>query len=286
MKSLYSKYLLTFFAASFVFLSTHAQKLEFGLMGGGSMYYGDIVNDFELNSMKGSCGAYVRRHINEHIAIKGFVGYCRIGGADSNSSSDFQQHRNLSFWSDIFEGSVQVEFNFVEDIIRGRRVRNRFIPYGFVGVGGFYFLSYATNPATGKPVKLKSLHTEGKSYDPYSICVPLGIGFRYKVSANISFGIECGLRYTATSYIDDIGGVKATYPSPSVLPSATSIIMYDRSKAPRNKDTGYGYGYPGKQRGKVAINDIYAMFGVTLGYRLEYVKAGILHGKPVTKLRF
>jgi hypothetical protein len=284
MKSL--RYLVFLFTGVIACTAVRAQKTEFGIMGGGSMYYGDIVNEFEFNSMGGSCGVYLRYHISDKIAIKGFGSYCRVTGADSNSSSKFQQNRNLSFWSNIYEGSVQLEINFVDDIIRGNRIVHRFIPYGFVGLGAFYFTTYATDPTTGKPVDLRKLHTDGKSYDPFSFCIPLGLGLRCKLSPNVSLGLECGFRYTGTTYIDDVGGVNSTYPSISSLPSNTSIVMYDRSKVKRSAETGYGYGQPGKQRGKIAINDMYAVFGVTLGYRLEYVKAGVLHGKSVTRLRF
>jgi hypothetical protein len=220
--------------------------------------------------------------------VKLFGGYARVSGADSNSTeSQFQRTRNLSFWSHIVEGSAQIEINFVRDIIRGRRLRNRFIPYAFFGLGAFYYMSFVENPVapTAPPVKLKSLHTEGVGYDPYAICIPFGLGFRYKVSSNVNLGVECGFRYTSTSYIDDVGGIGGFYPHPSRL-TWKGQILYDRSRLPRNVDKGYGYGYPGKQRGKMTINDMYVMFGVTLGYRIEFVKFGMLHGKPVRRLRF
>ncbi len=286
MKQLYFKIFLFTSAIVLSLFSATAQKTEFGVMAGGAMYYGDIVNDFDLSTTNSSFGLFGRYRIDENVAIKGYLGYCRVGGADSNSKSEFQKNRNLAFWSDIYEGSVQIEFNFVKDIIKGRRLRNRFIPYTFIGVGAFYFNNYAFNPKTNQPVKLSTLHTEGKGYDPYSYCIPFGLGFRYKINSNVNLGIEIGARYTGTSYIDDVGGITSTYPEISKLPYELSRVMYDRSKIPKNPDTGVGYGKPGKQRGKVSINDIYATFNITLGIRLFYFKGGVLHGKDVKRYRY
>lgn len=277
------------FVVSFIYIFTNsaqAQRTEVGVMLGGSMYYGDIINDFILGSTKGSAGAFIRYHLNEDVAVKFAGTYCRVGGADSTSSSEWQQRRNLSFWSDIFEGSVNLEFNFVKDIIRGRRLRNRLIPYASVGIGAFSFWSYSINPLTNLPIKLNNLQTEGIKYSTYGICLPIGVGLKYKITTNITLGFDANVRFTNTSYIDDIGGTTSTFPSPGILRSYQASIMYDRSNIPRDPTTGYGWGFPGKQRGKVSINDIYATFGVSLSYRIEYVKFGVNHGKSVLKLRY
>lgn len=264
-----------------------AQRTEIGISAGGSMYYGDIINDFILSSTKGSCGGFLRYHVDEDISLKFNFNYCRVGGADSTSSSEWQRRRNLSFWCDIFETSAQLEINFVKDIIRGHRLRNRFIPYATIGLGAFSFWTYSTNPLTGEIMKLHNLETEGIKYSTYAVCLPIGLGFKYKITSNFTFGAEAAVRFTNTSYIDDIGGITSRYPSPSQEPVWNgSYIMYDRSKTPRDPSTGYGWGFPGKQRGKIAINDIYAIFGVSLSYRIEFVKYGVNHGKSILKLRY
>lgn len=258
-------------AGLFSFKGANAQKVEVGMLLGGSYYYGDIVNDLDLTTIRYSAGGFIRYHMTDRWVIKGFGGYCRVEGADSNSSSQFQKNRNLSFFTDIFEGSVQLEYNLVEDRFRGRRILHRYIPYLFVGAGGFYFVpqAYYTD---GTPVNLAQIRTEGKVYEQFAACVPFGAGVRAYVTRNFQIGLELGIRYTSTSYIDDVGGDKARYPSLELLFSqslypGTAYVMYDRSKLPKSADTGYGYGYPGKQRGKIAINDLYVIGGLTLSYR-------------------
>jgi hypothetical protein len=268
MRQIICKSTLLVFLLAFSVTRMTAQKAEVGVLLGLGYYYGDIVNDFDPNTFGPGGGIFIRYHLNDRFALKAFGGYARIGGADSNSASDFQRNRNLSFWSDIYEGSLQLELNLISDRNSGRRIRNPFIPYIFVGVGGFYFNSKAYFPGTNEEVKLYTFQNEGKPYDPYAVCVPFGMGFRYYLTRNLQLGAELGIRYTSTSYIDDVGGVTAVYPNPSQLKYADSWVMYDRSKFPRNPDTGYGYGYPGKQRGKIAINDLYVIGGLTLSYRI------------------
>ncbi len=274
MQRIYTKYLFLFFILVGAF-SSFAQKLEVGLLVGGSYYYGDIVNELELSTIKGAGGAFIRYHVNERIAIKFFGGYARIGGADSISTSAFQKRRNLSFWADIYEGSAQLEYNFIKDITRGRRLRNRFIPYAFVGLGAFYFNNYAYYIlAPTVPIGLAQLQTEGKPVAQYAVCIPFGVGFRYKVTSHINLGLELGLRYTSTSYIDDVGGSKAYYPSANLLSKSPfpkqAYYMTDRTNG-RDYTSEAENGQltrSGQLRGKIAINDVYVIGGLTLGYRI------------------
>jgi hypothetical protein len=280
MQRIYTKYILLCFIL-IGSLTSFAQKLEVGVLVGGSYYYGDIVNELELSTIKGAGGAFIRYHVNERIAIKFFGGYARIGGADSISTSAYQKRRNLSFWADIYEGSAQLEYNFIKDITRGRRLRNRFIPYAFVGVGAFYFNNYAYySSSTTTTIGLSQLQTEGKPVAQYAVCIPFGIGFRYKVTSHINLGLELGLRYTSTSYIDDVGGSKSYYPSLTLLSKSPypnqAFIMTDRSKGRdyESEIENNRLARVGQQRGKIAINDIYVIGGLTLGYRIGTSSGG------------
>ena len=238
----------------------NAQKYEAGVLVGGSYYYGDLVNDLQTSTISTSAGFFLRQHINENLAIKYFGGWCHINGADSLSTSSFQKNRNLSFWADVYEASVQVEYSFVKDITRGRRLRNRFIPYAFAGLGAFYFMNYAYDPAK-TVVKLWQLGTSGTIYNNYAFCVPFGAGIRYKITPKISLGLEIGIRYTSTSWLDDVGGPSSIYAPKTQLQFELSKVMSDRSKS-------QGYIYTGKQRGKITTSDVYVMGGITLSYRL------------------
>ena len=261
-KSFFLKCFLTFLILGSVIADTKAQKIEVGVLVGGSYYYGDIVNDWQPNTISNAAGVFLRYHLSENLTVKGFGGYCRIGGADSNSTgSTYQKHRHLAFWADVFEGSVQFEYSFVKDITRGRRLRNRFIPYVFAGLGAFWFNNYANDPLYPLiPAKLWQLGTSGIVYDRFAVCIPFGAGVRYKITSNINIGLEVGIRYTLTSWLDDVGGT-----STSFVPQKQ--LLYEQSRRMSDRSVEQQYLYTGVQRGKIATNDIYVMGGLTLSYR-------------------
>jgi Domain of unknown function (DUF6089) len=261
-KYFYIKYFIMVLILGTVTADTKAQKIEVGVLVGGSYYYGDIVNDWQPNTISSAAGVFLRYHLSENLTVKGFGGYCRIGGADSNSTgSSYQKNRNLAFWADVYEGSVQFEYSFVKDITRGRRLRNRFIPYVFAGLGAFYYMNYANDPLYPLiPAKLWQLGTSGTVYSQLSACIPFGAGVRYKITSNFNIGLEVGIRYTLTSWLDDVGGPTTFFVPEKQLLNGQSKIMSDRS-------VEQGYLYSGRQRGKIATNDIYVMGGLTLSYR-------------------
>lgn len=254
--------------AFFLFQTPSFAQTEVGILVGGSYYYGDIVNEIEPTTMRYSFGGFLRYHLNDRVALKFMGAYARVTGADSLSESEFQRNRNLDFFTDIVEGSVQLEYNLISDYAKGRRYKNRFIPYLFVGIGAFWFNPQAIYPVDGSTISLATLQTEGVKYSQVAACIPFGAGFRYRMDKSWSIGLEVGVRYTTTSYIDDVSG-NGVYPELSQLPYAASYVMYDRSKFPRNPALGYGYGAPGKVRGKMGnIQDIYVIGGLTITYKL------------------
>ncbi|MFI5220721.1 MAG: DUF6089 family protein [Bacteroidia bacterium] len=269
-----------------ILAKANAQKLEIGILGGGSYYYGDIVNEWEPQAISYSAGVFARYHLSENMAIKGFFGYCKVVGSDSNSTSEWQQKRNLSFWADIVEGSVQFEYSLVKDITRGRRLRNRVIPYVFAGIGGMYFWNYGPAPVpwsgggVGSTVPLWGLGDGGVIYNQFAVTLPFGVGVRVKVSQSVNIGFEFGARYTTTSYIDDVAGPSEKFVDPSLLKYDISRKMvYGPSKIE-------GWAYPGKQRGKIAISDMYFIYGLTLSYRLGLSGGGGYRGKAIRCPRF
>lgn len=250
--------LLTFSA-----LHGFSQKLEMGLLLGGSYYYGDVVNEIEVSTIGPAGAVFLRYHMNDRFALRGTGAFARVSGDDKLSSSPWQQNRNWAFFTDIIEGSLQLEYNLIEDRNSGRKIRNPFIPYVFAGVGAFYF-----KPQTdhfGGAQSLAPLMTSGVKYEQIAAAIPIGVGFRYYISKQIQLGFEIGFRYTTTSYIDDIGGTDkyvdpATTPFPALVES-----LYSRS--PSNRNVGDARGKMGYTTLK--LNDSYIVGGLTLSYRFS-----------------
>jgi hypothetical protein len=260
-----------------------AQNWEFGGLIGGSYYFGDVTNEPSIQQVRYSGGIFARYHLSERLSLRGNFIYARIVGIDSLSSSDFQINRNLNFFTDIYECSFQAEFNLLEDLTRGRRIKNRVVPYLFAGLGGFYFVPQTNY--LGKTWNLAQLQTSGTAYSQVAACIPLGIGVRCYMTPNWLIGLEVGARYTTTSNLDDIAGSSSVYPDPAKLPSDDSRLVYDRNDPTRSANE-VGYGKPGKQRGKVDVSDVYFIFGVTISYKMGMVGGRRFQGKAIRCPRF
>lgn len=245
-------------------------RSEIGLFLGGSNYMGDLNNLSPLGTVSPAGGLIYRYTINSRWVIKADALYGWLKGGNP----DIIEMRNLSFKSYIFEGSIQMEFNFLPYYTGD--VRDRWAPYLFAGVGFFSF-----NPKAyydGVWYDLNKLGTEGqgsaqyqdrKPYSLVQLSIPMGIGFKFSIAKNISLGVEYGIRKTFTDYIDD---VSKTYVEPNVLSGTNgqmSVILSDRT----NELPGYEgiYNVPGSDRGNAALDDWYAFFGVTLTFSMGFL---------------
>lgn len=254
----------------------HAQSsIEFGVLIGASNYYGDLNGQEVLPSQTHpSFGILGRYNINERWSVKGIFAYGHISGADSLSTSVSQQTRNLSFYTDIFEVSAQFELNLIANKT-GYNSTNKIIPYLYAGIGIFNF-----NPKTqyaGKEYELQPLGTEGQGTTEYNelekyaltqLCIPMGMGLKKRLGRHWAFGIEAGMRYTFTNYLDDVGG---TYANNNVVKRGSGEIagaLADRS-AEKNPGGPYPMFYEGENRSRkwLSLNDIYLIGGITISYR-------------------
>ena len=270
-----------------------SQSWEAGGMVGLTGYYGDVNNEIFANAstfkqMRGGIFGFVRYHAAERLAIRANVGYLRIAGIDSFSSSKWQVARNLNFYTDMLEASLQFELNLLQDRSKGKRIVNRTIPYIFGGIGFTYF-----TPKTfyrGREFNLAELNTSGIDYSQTTYNIPIGFGLRTYLSPNWILGFEAGVRLTGTSWLDDINGTQSRYPNPNSLGSQDARIAYDRSsKNPPDMPPGSvpgTWGIPGRQRGKIDGNDMYYIIGVTMSYKFGNLTSRRFQGKVMRCPRF
>src|SRR5687768_18471951 len=104
---------LLLFAASLLILSgVRSQQWESGIFLGASNYMGDLApNGVVMSETHGAVGWLVRHNLNDLITLRLGVTYGKISGSDANSSDQNTRIRNLSFRSDIYEGSLLAEIN-------------------------------------------------------------------------------------------------------------------------------------------------------------------------------
>jgi hypothetical protein len=183
----------------------------------------------------------------------------------------------------------------VIDLLENRRSflkRPDFIPYFFTGIAYFHHNPQARTPAAfgGRWIDLQPLMLEGKKYSLNQVAIPVGLGFRYKLSQRLDLAFEIGWRFTSTDYLDDVSG---SYTDPSSFGDNTlAVAMADRSMEGLQQDSylqqyvaqqqgydtqgGYttvnGYGRNGDQRGNPHRKDVYIITGFHLMYIINDVR--------------
>jgi hypothetical protein len=238
---------------------------EIGVFAGGSNFYGDVgkSNFYMPNKFVG--GILYRHNYNHHFSLRVSVNHGEITAADSTSNLDENVRRNLEFWSEVWEASIWLEFNFFPYKIGDPKLHSFFV---FAGLSGLHFnpKGYYDNSYY---VELQPLSTEGQgtSLNPnsepyllYTMAIPFGFGYKFNIGRYIGVGAEVGFRKTYSDYLDDVSTV---YVDPQALADEVSTIageMSDRSKT--------GLDYTGYQRGNSQNKDWYIFSGITITFKI------------------
>lgn len=250
------------------------QEGEFGISAGLAHYFGDLNTRASINRPKPAVGIFFRKQFGNYTGLRVAAHYAQIGYSDVYSTNDFQKRRNLSFNSNIWELTVQGDFNFFK-FVPGDPY-NRFTPYVTLGVGAFSYDPYAY--LGGQKVFLRPLGTEGQGYSQYpdrkpygtmALCVPFGVGIKYNLTERVNIGLEIVHRFTNTDYLDD---VSSTYVDPAIFPklpdgsASIASLLQDRSY-----ETGEPIGFvngTARQRGYPKQKDQYVMAELTFSFNL------------------
>ncbi|HEY6976222.1 MAG TPA: DUF6089 family protein [Chitinophagaceae bacterium] len=255
---------LAFFATG----NTDAQRLFFNI-GGGMINYGGDLQDklftFDQANRAFSLGASYK--LSKYINISAAFTTGKLAAADFKSNSDLGR-RNLSFYSNLSEGSLTFEANLndVPDI-------NHFTPYLFGGAAIFHFNPYAYSPA-GDKVYLRPLSTEGqglpeypsrKVYNLTQFALPFGAGVKYAISKSVIISAEVGFRKLFTDYLDDVSEVG--YADTSILRSEKGDLSAKMSF--RSDETSDPLQFSDKlQRGNPNRKDAYYLCLIKLSFTL------------------
>ncbi len=254
---------------------------ELGGWVGTSLYLGDLNTDFRFDRPNLAGGVMGRYNFNHRIALRLGANYGRVRAFDSDSDNTFERIRNLSFRSDIFELTGQLEFNFLPYYHGSDEYW--YTPYAFVGLAAFNY-----NPTTltdaGDRVELRELGTEGQmrgeEYQTLATAIAYGIGIRWDLSYEWSMDVRLSLRNTSTDYLDD---VSTTYPDLSDLSRSRGDVaaqLSDRSIVPTGQER---VSREGTQRGDPNQNDHYLFLGIGLNYYFGDVLCPKISKRPRKK---
>jgi hypothetical protein len=245
---------------------------EFGISAGAAHYFGDLNTRARLNRPKPALGLFFRKQFGNYVALRVAGHYAQLGYSDKyNTQNEYELRRNLSFNTNIFEFTLQGDFNFFKFVPADPDYR--FTPYLTFGAGIFNYDPYAY--LNGKKYFLRPLGTEGqgsaaypnrKPYSTMALCFPIGVGVKYALNDRMNLGFEVVYRMTTTDYIDDVSttyvGADKFPPLPDGSPSVAQLLQ-DRSY-----ETGDIIGIEGRQRGYSKQKDAYVMAEVTLSFNL------------------
>lgn len=183
---------------------------EFGVLAGGSLYYGDLAEQ-KRNYFKETtphAGIFLRTFLSNHAAIRSnfFVG--KLEGNDGwYSDPAWRKHRNFNFNTVLLEASMVFEY----DLLRVRRLErgSGFDVYAFVGVGACYTdpqrnfngMDSAYFPSNDQAI---AGYLADFTKDPkhVALVIPMGLGIRERIGAHLAAFAEVGYHQGLDDRID------------------------------------------------------------------------------------
>lgn len=265
-------------AALWCTASAHAQSQgdyqvgEFGITAGAAHYFGDLNSRAGLNRPKPAFGIFFRKQFGNYIGMRISARYAQVGYADKYNKNEFQQLRNLSFNSNIWELAVQGDFNFFKFVPNDPNYL--FTPYVTLGLGVFSYDPYAY--LNGKKEFLRPLGTEGQNanyegrsqYGTMALAIPFGVGIKYNLTEKVNVSFEISNRLTTTDYLDDVSttyaGIGSFPGGPNGQPS-TAQLLQDRSY---EIDKNFQF-QQGQQRGNSKQKDQYIIAEIGISFNIN-----------------
>ena len=200
-------------------------------------YFGDLapVNraaSTDVSFTRPGIGFFAGYKFHHSLALRAGLNWVRVFGddfaSDPGSEDSYPRYaRNLSFRNDIKEFQAGIEIYLLPNY-GGPRQRLPMNAYLFIGGAVYHHepmgqvpdADYQTAldgsapaPQAGEWVKLRPLGTEGQNYgegEEYSniqFAIPISVGGHIRIpSTNLTAGIEFGIRYLFTDFIDDVSG--------------------------------------------------------------------------------
>ncbi|MGM9675474.1 MAG: DUF6089 family protein [Bacteroidaceae bacterium] len=166
-------------------------KMEVGGALGTSFYLGD-VNSTPFAQLSGMGTLLLRRNFNPRMAVKANLGVAHLRGSSDdffipddplNPSAEGGTPVKVSFGRNVVDMGAQFEMNFWGyGYGGGYKDLKRITPYALAGMG---FTLAAGGAATA-----------------FGLCLPVGVGVKYKVKPRLNIGLEWSMRFTTSDALD------------------------------------------------------------------------------------
>ncbi|MBS3737631.1 MAG: hypothetical protein KGY51_01355 [Psychroflexus sp.] len=187
---------LSFLIFLMVFHFSSAQTYEIGPMLGSTTFVGDVGStqvigiDEYAKRDKISYGILFRWNRSKRHSFRFSAMRIRTFGIDNESNIPERQSRNLSFFTDINEISIGLEYTFWEWDLHALK-RPQLVPYLSTGLA--YFFSDQFARAGDDLIKADDLN---------SFALPLTLGVKTTLGRKFVLSAEFSARYTFTDNLD------------------------------------------------------------------------------------
>jgi hypothetical protein len=166
------------------------QVYEVGVSLGGTNYVGDIGSTKYINPNKLAGNAFFKYNYNPRFAFRGTLSFLPIKGEDAKADTNFKKNRDLNFGNTIVELAAGMEYNFYEYDVSSKD--KSWTPYLLFELAAFNYAYVKDQDAAGNNVLGKKT----------AFAIPIGVGFKSKLSGTMSFSFETKFRYTFTDDLD------------------------------------------------------------------------------------
>lgn len=168
-----------------------AQTYEVGVFAGGTNNIGDVGRTNFILPSNYAVGGLFKWNKSKRYAWRASIMYGEFTADDSKSNLSSRQQRGFRISNSVLEGSVGLEFNFVEYNLH--KIGPAFTPYLYTGLTYF---RYDYNFFDAGRVQTTLEQRDG------SLAIPMTVGFKYRISQFFILGAEIGARYTFTDNLD------------------------------------------------------------------------------------
>ena len=235
-------------------------------------------------------GMFARYTIHPCLAFRGQLNigalystdkwnYDKAKVANSQANDAYQRYvRDQNALDYMAEGLLIAEFSPFRVNPESKMAHRRGQPFLGAGIGGLYFVPYASVGNTSTFVQTYNLHLEGQgwgagypqNYSLWQPCFPVVLGYKWDLGMHFNLGVEWMYRFTLTNYLD---GVANNYVEPTEF--AKHLSAHDAQVALMIEDktifmtTPITPAVPGSTRGTPTTYDSYSTLTVTFYYKVK-----------------
>ncbi|MEO1262933.1 MAG: DUF6089 family protein [Bacteroidota bacterium] len=188
------------FLACCTFFTSGQENWEIGASIGATNYLGDLVEPaFTFAQSKIAYSTHLRYRWKDHLNFRSNLLIGKLVGDDDNYQ--ISPERGASFESSLIELTLLFEYNLFALPTSGEgNFVERISPYGFLGTG-FSLINPSVQFDASTPEIDRDLAEDYADIQPI---IPIGIGVKYNLAKNLTVGLEFGMHYTFTDYLDGV----------------------------------------------------------------------------------